>query len=106
MPESKLPPGPWRVVRADADEGSAPMSVVDAAGAEVLAPSRTGESLAATGEVLRAVEALPGLVEAARRLRSWVKVERRSGWEPPYSIDMCVAALGDALALVEGDSAD
>jgi hypothetical protein len=52
-------------------------------------------------EVLRAVEALPGLVEAARKLMSWVKVERRSGLELPYSVDMCVAALGDALARVD-----
>jgi hypothetical protein len=107
MPESKLPRGPWQVVRAAEDEGSVPLSVVDADGAEVLspvlAPYSPGECLAATPEVLRAVEALPVLVEEARRLMSWVKVERRSGLELPYSVDMCVAALGDALALVDAD---
>jgi hypothetical protein len=104
MAESKLPPGPWRAEREPwprgGPDGDHVSALLDAGGRPILYATPEGR-LAMPREVLRAVEALPGLIEAARKLMSWVKVERRSGLELPYSVDMCVAALGDALARVD-----
>ncbi len=97
MAESKLPPGPWRAEREPwprgGPDGDHVSAVLDAGGWPIFYATPEGR-LAMPPEVLRAVE-------AARKLMSWIKVERRSGLELPYSVDMCVAALGDALAQVD-----
>lgn len=90
MAESKLPPGPWRVERDE--EG--PKWVLDADGAEVLVP--VSERLGASPEVLRAIVALPLLVQAARDML--VACMKHGG--PPWA---AINQFDRALALVDGE---
>lgn len=91
MSESKLPTGPWRVV----GDGERAIAVVDGDQSVVLAAGTPDSWLAASPEVLRAIEALPLLVEAARGA-----MEASKNPADPYR---AWKLLREALALVDGE---
>lgn len=97
MAESKLPPGPWTFApvpgaRTD-DPGFRPVALLDATGRAIFTISDL-EWINSPDEVLRAIEALPLLVAAARRI-----VDRNSTLRAHIE---AIHALEDALALIDG----
>lgn len=93
---SKLPPGPWRVERECFGRAT---KVVDAEGCEVLAAVDTwgGLLIEASPEILRAIEALPTLAEAARGISRFLGAAE-------FDEHIEVVALRRALELLDASS--
>lgn len=68
MTRNNLPPGPWSVARVRNPENPLPIAVVDADGLPILSFDARRGCLIASPEVLRAIEDIPLLIEAARRI--------------------------------------
>jgi hypothetical protein len=92
MAESKLPPGPWTEHH---EKGGGLIGFKDATGQRVLGATLNGYLAASSPEVLRAIEALPTLVEAAHRSVLWLDVKEYDHWDD-------LSALRDALAKIDG----
>jgi hypothetical protein len=106
MPESKLPPGPWKARGYEWGDADDICEIISADGVTVIGSSKYGDFtyIEASPEVLRAIEALPMLVKAARAAvhtfgppsPRGVRIPR---WDDP---DKVIAALRDALAKIDG----
>jgi hypothetical protein len=101
MTTDGLPPGPWKVLTDE--DGLPPRVIIDAARRPVLVPLHGDEvgEIECSPEVLRAIEALPVLVEAARGLRTALdgaRIDGKDGW----AVLEKLMALTEALALVDG----
>jgi hypothetical protein len=95
-----LPPGPWRVVWEDPNCAT---KVVDASGQVVMRVDSRGWRIDAPPEVLRAVEALPLLVEAARGLVANVAAMGREGDYLTSAVRDAAKVLRDVLARADGE---
>jgi hypothetical protein len=113
MDESKLPPGPWRWLQSGF-EGEV-LGLLDADGRKILrlSPDSTGNwTIDGEPEVLRAIEALPTLVDAGEeipQMLDWLadRLVELHGENPHLDFILAARRLAnqtrDALAKIDGE---
>jgi hypothetical protein len=94
-----LPPGPWKALSDEDGDGLPPRVIIAADRSPVLVPVHGDEvgEIECSPEVLRAIEALPLLVEAVRRT---IEDLESTAASPRYR---SAYRLRQALALVDGE---